>query len=367
MEHKIVNGIGNLEGIVSSLGIKKPIIVCGKSLLKLSIYPVIDSLKVEKVIFDQFSPNPDYDDICVGVDLFKKENCDSIIAIGGGSNIDVAKCIRLYSAMDSSKSYLEQSSEGSNVPFIAIPTTAGSGSESTANAVIYYKGEKQSVASPCLLPDYAILDSSTLESLPLYQKKCTMLDALCQGIESWWSVNSTPESIEMAKRCVELVMKSWKSYIFDYTKEAAQDIMLAANLSGQAIRITKTTAPHAMGYKLTTLYGLPHGHSVVISLIEVWEYMLRHPDKCIDPRGKDYVSETFEQIARSMGVNHANDAIAILWKMLQIMSIQNPCVREDRQKEITMLTSSVNPARLKNNPIGLESKDIRTLYERILK
>lgn len=75
---------------------------------------------------------------------------------------------------------------------------------------------------------YAILEPSVLKTLPLYQKKCTMMDALCQGIESWWSVNSTEESYEYSRKTIELIMANWRKYIFENDDEAATQIMLAA-------------------------------------------------------------------------------------------------------------------------------------------
>ena len=110
--------------------------------------------------------------------------------------MDVAKCIKLAVLSKEGNDAIipplvntQVEIDGTKIPFIAIPTTAGTGSESTHNAVMYYQGAKQTVTNDGILPDYALLEPSVLKSLPLYQKKCTMMDALCQGIESWWSVN----------------------------------------------------------------------------------------------------------------------------------------------------------------------------------
>ena len=193
-------------------GIKKLLLVCGRSYDRLCIRGAVESLPVGLVRFGEFASNPVYEDVCKGVKLFLAEGCDGILAIGGGSAIDVAKGIKLYCKMDPARNYLEQKPFDTGVPLIAIPTTAGTGSESTRFAVIYKGGEKQSVTHDSILPDCAVLEPAVLEKLPLYQKKCAMLDALCQGIESWWSVNSTAESREYARLAVEGVRDNWQRY-----------------------------------------------------------------------------------------------------------------------------------------------------------
>ena len=130
-----------------------------------------------KVTFSGFTPNPLYEQVCDGTGLFKKTGCDTILAVGGGSAIDVAKCIKLaVLAEDGVDAIIPPRVshcfpiDGALIPLIAIPTTAGTGSESTHNAVMYYEGAKQTVTNDGILPDYAILEPSVLKTLPLYQK-----------------------------------------------------------------------------------------------------------------------------------------------------------------------------------------------------
>ena len=201
----ILKGIDHIKEIAS--GYRKILLVCDSSFPYLSIKDEILGALPSYVVFDHFSPNPLYEDVLKGVDIFNSEKCDVIVAVGGGSSIDVAKCIKLYHQMSGDKICFEQPYIDTGVTLIAIPTTAGTGSESTRYAVIYYKGNKQSVTHDSIIPNYAILEPTVLSTLPLYQKKCTMLDALCQGIESWWSVNSTDESKHYSKVAVETIMK----------------------------------------------------------------------------------------------------------------------------------------------------------------
>lgn len=367
----IYNGIFHLGEVLE--GATKVFVVCDSSFPFLNIKTDIENMGKPHVLFSDFTPNPLYEQVCKGIDLFQITKCDSILAVGGGSAIDVAKCIKLAVLAKEGNAALipplvstRVECDGSKIPFIAIPTTAGTGSESTHNAVMYYEGAKQTVTNDGVLPDYAILEPSVLKTLPLYQKKCTMMDALCQGIESWWSVNSTEESYEYSRKTVELIMANWRKYIFDNDDEAAVQIMLAANYGGRAINITQTTAAHAMSYKITSLYGLPHGHAVAVCLPEIWEYMLANRDKCIDSRGFAYLNKIFTYISRSLGVETPKDAIILFHKMMNDMKLTNP-VAVEREQELTILSSSVNPIRLKNNPIGLNIETIRDLYESIVR
>lgn len=370
---KIINGIANLPAILKEVGCKKLFLVIDSSYPFLNIKDDIEALQVEeKVKFSDFTPNPLYEQVCNGIELLKQSKCDTILAVGGGSAIDVAKCIKLaVLAKEGNAAVIPPlvsqrlPIDGTKIPFIAIPTTAGTGSESTHNAVMYFEGTKQTVTNDGVLPDYAVLEPSVLKTLPLYQKKCTMMDALCQGIESWWSVNSTEESYEYSRKAIELIMANWRKYIFDNDDEAAAKIMLAANYGGRAINITQTTAAHAFSYKITSLYKLPHGHAVAVCLPEIWEYMLGHMDKCIDSRGQEYLGSIFDKIAFTMGCDNPKQAIAEFREMMIDMEMKNP-VAENREHEIDVLSHSVNPVRLKNNPVGLEEATIVSLYELIV-
>ena len=373
MDQKIINGIANLPAILKEVGCRKLFLVIDSSYPFLNIKDAIEALPVEeKVKFSDFTPNPLYEQVCNGIELLKQTQCDTILAVGGGSAIDVAKCIKLAILAKEGNAAIipplvsqRLPIDGAKIPFIAIPTTAGTGSESTHNAVMYYEGAKQTVTNDGVLPDYAILEPSVLKTLPLYQKKCTMMDALCQGIESWWSVNSSEESYEYSRKAIELIMANWRKYIFENDDEAAAQIMLAANYGGRAINITQTTAAHAFSYKITSLYKLPHGHAVAVCLPEIWEYMIGHIDKCIDSRGQEYLSSIFNKIAHSMGCDSPENAIAIFREMMVDMEMKNP-VAGNREEELDVLSNSVNPVRLKNNPVPLNVLTISSLYKRIV-
>ena len=370
---KIINGIANLPAILKEVGCKKLFLVIDSSYPFLNIKDAIEDLPVEeKVKFSDFTPNPLYEQVCNGIELLKQSKCDTILAVGGGSAIDVAKCIKLaVLAKEGNDAIIPPivntrvECDGHKLPFVASPTTAGTGSESTHNAVMYFEGSKQTVTNDGVLPNYAVLEPSVLKTLPLYQKKCTMMDALCQGIESWWSVNSTEESYEYSRKAIELIMANWRKYIFENDAAAAAQIMLAANYGGRAINITQTTAAHAFSYKITSLYKLPHGHAVAVGLPVIWEYMLDNMDKCIDCRGQVYLTGIFNQIAHAMECKIPKHAIGVFREMMKDMELKNPKVG-NRDEELNILSTSVNPVRLKNNPVKLEPDIIHILYSKII-
>lgn len=365
-DQQIVHGVDALEGILDALGARKVFLVVDSSFPFLCVQNRILSMGVPYVIFDRFSSNPLYENVCEGVSLFRKENCDVIVAVGGGSCIDVAKCIKLYCKMDPSVNYLRQDCFDSKIPIVAIPTTAGTGSESTRFAVIYYEGEKQSVTHLSIIPDYAVLEHSVLTTLPLYQKKCTVFDALCQSIESWWSINSTDHSRRLSAEALKLIFDNVEAYLFRNDVEASSKIMMGANLAGQAINITQTTAPHAFSYKLTSLYKLPHGHAVALCMAEIWDYMVRNTHKCIDTRGEAFLRDTLQSIATCMGCDSPEMAVMSFRRLLADCGLDNP-VSEQRDVDLDMLIHSVNPIRMKNHPVALDMESIAFLYDRIVK
>lgn len=357
---QVLKGYEQIDKAMKEIGSKHYMLVCDNSF---PLLPIKDFFHPE-VAFDDFTPNPLYEQVQKGVSLFNEHHCDAIVAVGGGSTIDVAKCIKLYCKMDHEKNYLQQTCTDTGVPLIAMPTTAGTGSESTRFAVIYFEGKKQSISHESIIPNYAVLEPLLLKSLPLYQKKCTMMDAMCQCIESLWSVNSTEESMLYAKIGLQMIMDHWNGYIDDNNEEDAYYIMMAANYGGKAINISQTTAPHAMSYKLTSMYGLPHGHAVALCLPEVWMYMMEHPEKCIDPRGTDHLEFIFEWLGRIMQCDSAYKGLMMFRAIL--FSLQLPAPKSSNiDADLDVLTNSVNPVRLKNNPVLLDSETLRSIYQRI--
>ncbi len=359
-----------LDAYFDENNIRSVLLVCGKSIQFLEIGNYFDRLKqrkgIEVVRYDHFQPNPLYESVVDGVRLFVEACCDSIVAVGGGSAIDVAKCIKLYADRDydDKKVYFpDRDIIPNKIKILGIPTTAGSGSEATRFAVIYYKGEKQSITHESCIPDTILMDAGTLTTLPLYQRKSTMLDAMCHSIESFWSINSTPQSREFSRTALKMILNHMDGYLSN-DREANAKMLEAAHIAGKAINITQTTAGHAMCYKLTSMYGIAHGHAAALCVKEIWAWMLCNMDKCIDLRGCAYLRETFHELSDPMGCACAEEAAE---KFKDIIRKLEMAIPEATETEYEMLCSAVNLIRLRNNPIALDGDDINMLYHRILR
>lgn len=360
--------IQDIEKLLQENGASSVLLVCGNSFRRQKLYRRVleaaEQAGAELTEFSDFTPNPDYESVAAGVQVFLEHRCDFIIAAGGGSAMDVAKCIKLFWNMDHEKNYLEQKIVENETPLLAIPTTAGTGSEATRFAVIYYEGNKQSVAHPSCIPEYVLLDASLLLTLPDYQKKATMLDALCHALESWWSVNSTEESRAYAAEAIRQVFQYEKAYLAN-EEEGNEGMLKAANTAGRAINITQTTAGHAMCYKLTTLYGLAHGHAAAFCVAVLWPYMTAHTEDCIDPRGSAYLQQMFRELADVMGCTSVEGSVEKYRVFLDALSL--PVPEMESESELALLRNSVNPDRLKNNPVLLTGETLEMLYCQILK
>lgn len=355
-----------LDAWIKQTGAKSVLLVCDESIRFLkdisAHFELIEQRGIHLVRFSDFQPNPLYESVVAGVQEYLRNHCGAIIALGGGSAMDVAKCIKLYSNMDHSRNYLEQSIVPNRIPFLAIPTTAGTGSEATRYAVIYYNDAKQSVTSKSIIPEAVLLDPGVLKTLPAYQKKSTMMDAFCHALESFWSVNSTEESRQFSRQAIELVLKNMDGYLAN-TDDGNAGMLLAANTAGKAINITQTTAGHAMCYKITSLFRCAHGHAAILCDRILFPWMLGNTHLCIDPRGEGFLKDIFRQIATAMDCDTPEEAADKLNAIFDKLGFEIPAATVE---QFEILKSSVNPVRLKNHPVKLDLETIDSLYHQIL-
>lgn len=360
-----VNGYDKLDQWIDEKIISNLLLVCDSSLQFLQIKDWIEKLskRINVVKFDDFQPNPLYESVVKGVELLLSNSCEGIMAVGGGSAIDVAKCIKLYSNMDHSLNYLDQTIVPNTIPFLAVPTTAGTGSEATKYAVIYYNDAKQSVTHDSCIPDTVVFDPTALYTLPLYQKKSTLLDAFCHAVESFWSVNSTEESRSYSKKAIEMIMQNKDAYLKNEEKATAA-MLEAAHIAGKAINITQTTAGHAMCYKITSLFHVAHGHAAALCDRVLFPWMVENPELCIDKRGSDFLKSILRQIAEAMGESTAAAGAESFNRIFTEMELEIPVAAKE---QFEMLKSSVNPVRLKNHPVQLTEETIDMLYHKILR
>jgi alcohol dehydrogenase class IV len=306
--------------------------------------------------FSEFEPNPKLDDIERGIALFKDSSPDLVVALGGGSAIDVGKLIALLANQHSSARDLitgKAPIQMGATPMIAIPTTSGTGSEATHFSVTYVDGDKYSVAHPSSLPDVALVDPALTVSLPKTITAGTGLDAFCQAIESIWAVGSTEESRDYAKQALRLVWNNLPRAVQNPTIEARLAMSQGAHLAGKAINIGKTTSSHALSYFVTSRYGIPHGMAVSLTISQMFAFNAQVSESnCADPRGVLFVRERVNEILQTLectSVEHACELISDFIRSLGCPSSYHEADIRD-VRAIDEIVASANLERLSNNP-----------------
>lgn len=357
----ILDSYLQIKEIFEQNGVQKPFVCCGKSFQKTEVFEYLKQFDI--TVFDSIRPNPRFEDMVDGARLLKKNGCDFVIGAGGGSPIDSAKMIRLMATNDISIC-LNEPMENNDIKSLYIPTTAGTGAETTKSSVFYInEKDKMSIANLDFLPDYIILDSSLLNTLPLYQRKVTSLDALCHSIESYWSVKATHESREYAKKGIVGFFENKDRYI-NNTPQGNKGMLWASYYAGKAINITGTTAAHAMCYNITMNCSTAHGHSVASGLSVIWEYMLNHHDKTNGGLSCDEIMKRFDEIGVLCGGKNAWDGLEIFNGVLSDFELPYPKTDESN---ISVFASKVDVTRLGNNPVRLDTDDVINIYTEIFR
>lgn len=299
---------------------------------------------------------PDLNDVEAGISAYKELSPDLMIAVGGGSIIDLAKLIRVCSSHEAAPVDLASGSAEvvtRGLPLVAIPTTAGSGSEATHFAVVYVDKKKYSVAHEYVMPDIAIVDPTLTYSMSPRQTAICGFDALSQSIESIWSVNSSDYSMRLASEAIELVVSNLYLAVSSPSASSREAMSRAANLAGQSINITKTTAPHALSYMLTVIHSIPHGHAVALTLGSFLEFNSAVSARDInDPRGVSHVHDVIERICGLMGADTAVEGRQVLQHLMETVGLDT-CLRPygiETAADCERIVEDVNVERLSNNP-----------------
>jgi len=327
MEQKIFDSLEKGQEYINSQRPRSILYITGKKSFSLSgaknrLKPLIPE---NSYFFDELSSNPKIEEVVKGIEIFNKFSPDYLVAIGGGSVIDMAKLINgladtgnaIQSVKDNKVTRKNQSY------FVAVPTTSGSGSEATPYATVYIDKKKYSLSDRSLIPRVVVLDSSLTHSLSSEQTAITGMDALSQGIESYWSINSTSQSKWLAQKAISII---WDKLIDTVKRPNAQNrerMQLAANYAGMAIAISQTTACHSISYPITSRYGIPHGHAVSLTLGEMLKYN-SEVDKsdCADKRGLDYVQKTIREIFGFLHADSASSADRKIKKLMQDVGLE---------------------------------------------
>ena len=271
-EEKIIENYTDIPALLKNCGARRPFLCCGKSFEKTDAFAYLQA-HCRLTVWDTVRPNPRYEDMVAAAELYRKEGCDFIIGAGGGSPLDSAKMIKLLITNPGVVGY-DTELRDNDIPFLAIPTTSGTGSEATRYSIFYVnEDEKHSVSHPGFLPGYVLLDPCFLQTVPDYQRKCTCLDALCHAIECFTSNKANPFSDLFALQALDMILNNIEKACDDPAAMAEKNAMLLASFyAGVAITASGTTAVHALSYPLGGKYHIAHGVSNAMLLVPVMRF-----------------------------------------------------------------------------------------------
>ena len=362
--------LNKIKCIVNEIKPKKILLITGKkSFLSSGASNKINSLlrNFNIIIFNDFQSNPKIEDVKCGIGLFKSYNPDLIIAIGGGSAIDMAKMINILSVQKDSKltDYIKNPLliKRRGIPLVAVPTTIGTGSESTQFSVLYVKKVKYSLSHQFMMPDYAIIDAELSFNLPEHIAAASGMDALSQAVESYWAVKSTKESKQYASEAITLALSSLKGAVLG-DKKSIEEMSKAAHLSGRAINITTTTAPHALSYPITTYFGLQHGHAVALTLGNFFIINFDVDDDNInDCRGVKYLKKIMRELYNMFGVSSSLECKDKWYAIMKEIGLDSDMekIGITTKLEMDKIVDNINLQRLKNNPVRVNKRQLYKL------
>lgn len=278
----IIEGPGSSERAVELLknnGNKKALIITDAVLVKLGILKAMlkamDKAKFEYAIFDGVEPNPSIENIEAGFALYQKEKCDCIVGFGGGSAMDCSKVVACRAAkpnmsvldMCRAMGYFPVTlPKLDKTPFLlAVPTTAGTGAESTVAAVVsnHSIDKKVTITDIAMRPNAVILDASLATGLPPKSTAETAIDAFCHCLEGYINLSHNPRADEYAIRGMRLIMENIDTAFNDGKNlEARQNLCQAAYFGGQVLNFEMTGYVHPFCHKIGAKYGLVHGRCI---------------------------------------------------------------------------------------------------------
>ncbi|WP_185995752.1 iron-containing alcohol dehydrogenase [Nocardioides campestrisoli] len=252
---------------------------------------------------------------------------DLVVGIGGGSVLDAAKVVAglCRSSVTLARAVAQPSAMEHVVPLVAVPTTAGSGSEATPTATLWDGpgGAKLALDDLRLAPRLAVVDPLLGLTLPLRSLASAALDALAHGVESVWSTRSTAESRAHALHGVELVSSGLLGCLADPGDLSARSALsLGAAHSGVAIGVTRTTLAHALSYPLTARHGLSHGHACALALAPVAAFNAAvAASDCVDPRGEEFVRSRVREVLTALGVESSAGLRRLVEEVLGVVGL----------------------------------------------
>lgn len=369
------NAREKIPHILKSLGCNKPLIITDQMMVKLGyiadIQKILKSENIEADFFDQTIPEPTSSSIEAGVQFIQAHQYDSIIAVGGGSPIDSAKAIGIlgrYGGKIRDYKFPRQVNE-QGLPIIAVPTTAGTGSEATKFTIITddESNEKMLCVGAGFMPIAAIVDYELTLSLPARTTADTGIDALTHAIEAYTSKKANLYSDTQALEAMRLIGPNLKKVYFDPNDEIAREaLMLGATLAGVAFNNASVALVHGMSRPIGAFFHVPHGLSNAMLLPMIIEYSIpAEPEK-------------YANCAKAMGAAQQNDSIeSANAKLIEALkdintSLQVPTLEAfgaDKQyfDEVvnTMAEQALASGSPSNNPRLLTKEEIVKLYQQL--
>ncbi|MDB9795956.1 iron-containing alcohol dehydrogenase [Pelagibacteraceae bacterium] len=363
-----ISNINEIKKIIDNKKIEKILLITGKnSFYKTGADKIFLGLLKEKSLKIFFKKNflPELSELSEILKLKKNFIPNLIIAIGGGCVMDLAKVSSVISGYKNiKKKVLNNELDKSKTKVIAIPTTAGSGAEATSNAVIYINKTKHSVEGKEIRPDYFYLFPKLILSTQKKIDASSGFDAISQAIESIFSLKSNKQSIFFATNALKILVKNYLLFCKSKNINNSYKMQLGANLAGKAINISKTIAPHAISYPFTSMYGVPHGHAVSLSINKILKFNYFNQNKILDSNFnlKRRYKLVFE-ITNTQNIYELDDYINLLKQKANLtQNFVKLGINIDR--DISKILDGVNEQRLKNNPVKLKVKDIPLIFKK---
>lgn len=284
-EPELLEGPGavkRLPALIKSKGINKVLVVTDKGLMGLhlldSLFATLDEAGVEYVVYDGTQPNPTIDNVEDARTLYITNNCEAVVAFGGGSPMDCAKAAaaRVTNPKTSVRK-MRGTLRVFHKPAIlfAVPTTAGTGSETTVAAVVSDPSthEKNAINDPKLRPKYAVLDPELTVGLPPHITSTTGMDALTHAVEAYIGKSNVHSTELYAEKAVKMIFENLEKAYANGKDITARDHMLKASFyAGMAFTRAYVGYVHAIGHNLGGMYGIPHGLAMSVILPYVLDY-----------------------------------------------------------------------------------------------
>lgn len=380
---KILSGEYALENIpveLKALGAKKALVLCDETLKKIGTMQIVLDAVLDKGIeigetFTEIPPDSSIEVIEKIVQIYLDKECDSIIAIGGGSVIDTAKGVRMMISQNVKNimelAGCEMISYGKHIPFVAIPTTAGTGSEVTLVAVILNKCQniKMEFISYYLLPDIAVLDPRMTMSLPAKVTAATGMDALCHAIESYTCLQKNPLSDSYATAAINLIRENLIEICKNGNDKKRRLAMANASLmAGVSFSNSMVGIIHAIGHALGGVSRVPHGEAMAILMPYCMEYNLDkmgelYAELLLPLAGEEVYTSTPKEERAKKTIETIRNMQQELNKLtgLPLTLSEKQVKKEDFEK---IAKTAINDGALIVNPKNAEVKDIIEILNR---